>query len=198
MLCDTAAGAFARSRWSDGRFTGVVDYRARMCAGGGERGRWWVGDRGREGNDRVIEGGGKENGDQLQTTERPSCVLDYISMDDSVTIFIVSRNVWSLGEYSLMLESLSSRGHPSSKARASLLLAPWFRCRSSPVKNLWHRNAWMLLSNASSIHFISHSRYTHRWRRHFTSLDIAVDHCAFRFMRPLVLDRIHLFPARSY
>lgn len=56
-MCCTAAGAFARSRWSDGCFTGVADYHA--CTRGEVReGGWRVGDRGREGNDRVIEGEG--------------------------------------------------------------------------------------------------------------------------------------------
>lgn len=38
----------------------------------------------------VIEGG---NGGRLQTTERPSCVPDHISTDDSVTTCVVDRGV---------------------------------------------------------------------------------------------------------
>lgn len=59
------------------------------------------GDRGCEGNDRVIERGGWDR-DQLQTTERPFYVLDYISTDNSVTTFVVDQNIRSRDEYPLM------------------------------------------------------------------------------------------------
>lgn len=190
MLRDTAAGAFARSRWSDGRFTGAVDYRARMCAGGGERGR--VGDRGREGNDRVIEEG--RDGDQLQTTERPSCVLDYISMNDSHHLRrkpkrMISRRISANIEVTLL-------------SRAPFFEGPrFFRPHFLVFALVPHRwrtygtvRSWILLSNASSIHFISHSRFTYRWRRHFTSLE----HCYWSLcfvlcVHSIVLDCTHLF-----
>lgn len=43
-------------------------------------------------------------GDQLQTTERPSCVLDYISTDDSVITF---AETYDRRISRLMLELLS-------------------------------------------------------------------------------------------
>lgn len=55
----------------------------------------------------MIEGG---DGDQLQTTECPSYVLDHISTDDSVTTFSIDRGVRRLGEFADVGTTLLSEG----------------------------------------------------------------------------------------
>jgi len=57
---------------------------------------WW-GDR-----------GGWGNGDRLQTTERPSYVLDHISTDDSVTGFAVWTEAVDFSANSLISRPLVS------------------------------------------------------------------------------------------
>lgn len=74
-------------------------------------------------------GGG--NGDQLQTTERPSYVLDHISTDDSVTGFALWTEAFNFPTNSLISRPLASWGHPFSGARNSLCFVA--RLDSPPV-----------------------------------------------------------------
>lgn len=67
---------------------------------------------GREGGD--IRG---EDGDQLQTTERPSYILDHISTDDSVTTCDVYRSVRFPGEFVDVKTVLLYKGHPAGALR---------------------------------------------------------------------------------
>lgn len=75
-------------------------------------------------------------GDQLQTTERPSCVLDYISTDDSVITFAetydLSANISADVGVTLLLEDILLR-------RPAFLSSARFTLSSPPVKNVWHR-----------------------------------------------------------
>lgn len=76
-------------------------------------------------------------GDQLQTTERSSCVLDYISTDDSVIAFAetydLSANISDDVEVTLLYSRIPFFEGPRFSPPLGL------PSRSPPVKNVWHR-----------------------------------------------------------
>jgi hypothetical protein len=68
-------------------------------------------------------------GDQLQTTECPSYVLDHISTDDSVTTFFIDRGVRGFSDFADIGNTFLSRapffGGPEFTAARLPLVLHW-------------------------------------------------------------------------
>lgn len=179
---------------------------ARACAReeGGKRGRWRVGDRGREGNDKVIEGEGEGWGTNYKLLSVPP--VCWITSQRMIVSSPSPKRTISRRISRLMLELLSY-SRIRLLRRPAFLSSARFTLSSPPVKNVWHRE----ISDASIKRVVLFTSY-HTRDLHIVDVDIsrawniAVDHYARFVLRvhsivlrvSLVLGKILLDLSESY